>query len=232
MTPLAATLTLGIPLPLVAVRPAGAGPFPILLALHGYAQDAASMLPVARRLAPEGVLLVVPRAPHSTIVPGSETGPERRSGFHWGVAPDHAENRALHRAAVAAALAWAGENGGDLARAALLGFSQPCSFDYRLALDPPHGRPFRALVGICGGLPGEWNDAPDGGATDASRAADALHVSTLGDPFYPLARIAGFSARLAARFRSATHLVLPGGHRVPSAAHRPVSRFLAGALNP
>jgi len=56
------------------------------------------------------------------------------------------------------------------------------SHDYRLALDPPHGRPFRAVVGICGGIPGEWTDAttPEAGRNPAA----VFHASATADPFY------------------------------------------------
>lgn len=229
-SPAKTTLSLSVPFHIEAEAPEGGGPFPVVLALHGYAMDAPTMRGLARRLVPAGVLLVVPQGPHSTLVPGTEQSEGRRIGFHWGVSEEPRETRALHRAAVAAAIDWAAARGGDSARVALLGFSQPCSFDYRLALDPPHGKPFAAVVGICGGIPGEWPKG-EGRATAASRATDALHVSTLDDPFYAPARIASFSARLAERFRCAGHLVLPGGHRVPSAAGEPVRRFLAGALS-
>jgi predicted esterase len=226
---LEATLSIPIPFRLIAERPSGDGPFPIVLSIHGYAMDAVAMLALSRRLVPEEALLVAPQGPFSTLVPGTEGSSDRKAGFHWGVSTDPRENRAAHRSAVAAALEWAAAQGGDRERTALLGFSQPCSLDYRLALDPPAGGPLRAVIGICGGIPGEWAEG-EGRASDASRACDVLHVSTLEDPFYPLEKVARFSSPLAARFRCATHLVLPGGHRIPTAAQEPVRRFLVTAL--
>jgi predicted esterase len=230
MPALSSTLTIPVPFPVVAESPGGNGPFPIVLALHGYAMDAKGMLDLSRRLVPPGVLLAAAQGPHSTIVPGTESG-ARNVGFHWGVSKDPRENRALHRAVVAAALEWSVSQGGDPSRVALLAFSQPCSFDYRLALDPPGGVPLRAAVGICGGIPGEWADG-DGAATPASRATDVLHVSTLEDPWYSTVKIARYSGLLASRYRSATHIVLPGGHRIPSAAAGRIRLFLESALAP
>jgi predicted esterase len=230
MPALSATLTLPVPFPIVGESPGGEGPFPVVLALHGYAMDAPTMLALGRRLVPHGVLLAAAQGPHSTIVPGTEKG-DRSVGFHWGVSKDPQENRALHRAVVTTALEWCLSQGGDPSRVALLAFSQPCSFDYRLALDPPAGRPLRAVVGICGGIPGEWADG-EGAATAASRQTDVLHVSTLEDPWYSMAKIARYSGLLASRYRSATHLVLPGGHRIPSAAADAIRRFLEATLQP
>lgn len=230
MPAVSATISLPLPFHLVGERPDGDGPFPVAVAIHGFAMDGATMLALAQRLVPEGALLVAPQGPHSTLVPGTEAA-ARQVGYHWGVARDAVENRAIFRTAMTAAIDWAEEQGGDPARVALLGFSQPCSFAHRLALDPPHGLPFRGVVAICGGVPGEWLEGK-GEATEASRATDVLHVSTLEDPWYPPEKITRFAPALAARFRSATHLVLPGGHRIPSAAQESVHRFLSDVLRP
>ena len=227
-SPLEATLSIPVPFHLHAVRPEGPGPFPILLAMHGYAMDAASMLSLAGRMA-EGFLLVAPEGPHSTLIPGNEASPERRSGFHWGVSSRTEDNRATHRASVAAAIAWAVRQGGDQKRVSLLGFSQPCSFNYRLAIDPPHGEAFRALVALCGGIPGEWSadPLPKISSQAASSPAAVLHVSTREDPFYPLDRVATFPGILAPRFASVTHRLDDGAHRVPSAAFDEIRAFLS-----
>ncbi|HEV8268682.1 MAG TPA: hypothetical protein VGR00_10625, partial [Thermoanaerobaculia bacterium] len=105
-----------------------------------------------------------------------------------------------------------------------------CSFNYRLALDPPHGRPFRAIVGICGGLPGEWlaeNAMPEG--TSASKRTAVLHVSTKDDPFYPASKIEPYGRHLAARFGRAEHRLYDGGHRIPSAAADVIRAVLAAS---
>jgi predicted esterase len=219
-----AFLTVEIPLRLLARRPAeGAGPSPVLLGMHGYGMDAESLLAVLAKVAPPSFLVVSLQGPHSTLVSGVDDA-EQRKGFHWGVSPRAEDNRLVHRRAVVAALAWAVENGGDRGLAVLAGFSQPCSFNYRLAASPPDGLPFRAVLAFCGGVPGEW--IGPGEPTAASGAADVLHVSTNHDPYYPAARIAPYREILASRFRSAAHLLYDGGHRVPSASFPDVRAFL------
>jgi dienelactone hydrolase len=216
-----------VPLRLFADVPEGPGPFPVLLGLHGYAMRAKPFLGLMRQFAPEGFLLVSMQGPHSAFVPGAELSAAGERGYHWGVSDTPADNQAGHRACLEAAIAWAVERGGDPDRVSLAGFSQPCAHNYRASLDPPHGRTFRALVALCGGLPGEWverNDLPAG--TAASRETSALHVSTLDDPFYTPDRIAGFAAMLGTRYRLARHAKYEGTHRAPSAAFPEIRSFL------
>lgn len=227
--PPAREVVLSVPVPLrLLFRPAPETPrpAPVLIGMHGYAMDASSLFPLLCRMAPEEFLVVSLQGPLSAFAPGAQLGSREERGFHWGVSPRPEENRAVHRAAVTQALRWVVARRGDPARVSLLGFSQPCSLNYRLALDPPHGLPFLAVVGLCGGLPGEWREPEPG--TPASRSTDVLHVSTDADPFYPAARIAPFRAQLASRFRTAVHHVHPGGHRIPSAAVDDVRAFLHG----
>ena len=219
-----AILSVAVPLRLLAAgEVAGPGPAPVLIGMHGYGQDADSLLPVLRGVAPKGALVLSLEGPESAYLEGTEASHPKR-GFHWGVSTRPEDNRAVHRSSVAEAISWAGAHGGDPKRVLLFGFSQPCSFNYRLALDPPHGVPFRAIVGVCGGVPGEWN-AKDPG-TAASRETHVLHVSTREDEIYTLDKVSLYRERLASRFRSAAHSLYDGGHRIPSASFGEVRAFL------
>ena len=218
-----AFLSVEVPLRLLARKAEGPGRAPILLGMHGYGMDAESFLAVLVKCAPPSFLVLSLQGPHSTFVSGVND-PEMKRGFHWGVSPRAEDNRSVHGRAVGAALAWAAENGGDRTRAILAGFSQPCSFNYRLASDPPGGVPFPAVLAFCGGVPGEWTGP--GEPTAASGATDVLHVSTNSDPYYPDSRIAPYREILESRFRSAAHLRFDGGHNVPSASFGDVRQFL------
>ena len=220
-----AILSVQVPLRLLAAGATeGPGSAPVLIGMHGYGQDARSLFPILREVAPPGSLVLSLEGPESAYLEGTNTSAPRR-GFHWGVSTRPDDNRAVHRASVAEAISWAGAHGGDPERVLLFGFSQPCSFNYRLALAPPNGVPFRAIAGICGGIPGEWTSNEPG--TGASRQTDVLHVSTREDEIYTLDKLAHTRERLAARFRSATHSLYDGGHRVPSASADEVRAFLA-----
>jgi predicted esterase len=219
-----AFLSVEVPLRVLVRRPQeGPGPAPVLLGMHGYGMDAESFLAVLLKAAPGSFLVLSHQGPHSTLVTGV-ADPETKRGFHWGVSPRAEDNRLVHRRAVAAALDWAAANGGDPARAVLAGFSQPCSFNYRLAASPPDGLSFPAVLAFCGGVPGEWTGP--GEPTAASGATDVLHVSTNHDPYYPAGRIAPYAEILSSRFRSAAHRLYDGGHRVPSASFADVREFL------
>jgi predicted esterase len=220
-----AILSVEVPLRLLAAGAMeGPGPAPILIGMHGYGQDADSLLPVLLGVAPPGSLVLSLEGPESAYLEGTSTTAPRR-GYHWGVSTRPDDNRAVHRASVAEAISWGRAHGGDPRRVLLFGFSQPCSFNYRLALAPPHGVPFRAIAAICGGIPGEWTSNEPG--TGASRQTNVLHVSTREDEIYTLDKLAHIRERLAARFRSATHSLYDGGHRVPSASADEVRAFLA-----
>lgn len=225
--PVPTVVSIPVPLRLFAAPPAKASreKAPVLLALHGYAMDAPQMLGLAKRFAPRSFLIVSIRGPQSAYTPGA-SAEEHKTGFHFGVSPEAEDNRAVHRAAVAAAIEWADGHGGDPGRISLAGFSHSCSFNYRLALAPPHGLPFRAIVGICGGLPGEWKNVGTPG-TALSKVTPVLHVSTRQDEWYPPEKVASYKERLEARFASAGHLVFDGGHRAPSAAFEPIRAFLS-----
>ena len=218
------TTSIEVPLQLFPRLPVPPGPFPLLVGLHGYGMHAATLFPLLARMAPEGWGVIAVEGPQSAFLPGEALGPAGARGFHWGVSPRHEDNQTVHRASVAAAIAWGVERGANPSRVSLLGFSQPCSFDYRLALAPPHGRAFRAVVGLCGGLPGEWTEAASEVATSAF--THVLHVSTDADEFYALDRVAPFEALLSSRFESARHEIHAGGHRVPSTAIPVVRAFL------
>lgn len=224
-----AVVSIPVPLRLFAARPVtpGMGKAPVLLATHGYAQRALPMLGLAKRFAPDAFLIVSIQGPQSVYSPDSSVA-EPKVGFHYGVSPEVEDNRAVHRAAVAAAIEWAMEHGGDGGRVSLVGFSHSCSLNYRLALAPPHGVALKAVVGICGGLPGEWKE-PGTPGTVLSKATHTLHVSTTEDEWYPMEKVAPYKGRLEARFASAEHLVFDGPHRAPSASFDAIREFLGSS---
>jgi predicted esterase len=221
-----ATLTVQVPLHLTADdQPEPGSRSPVLIGLHGFGMTGPAMMTFLKKLAPPGFFLISLQGPHSTFVPGTETGADRQVGFHWGVTPLAEEVRATHRASLEAAMSWAVEHDADPDRVSLAAFSQPCSLNYRVASSPPGGRPFRALVAISGGVPGDWRSSD--AATPDSRQTAALHVSARQDPFYPLDRISDYQERLSPRFGRVRHSLYDGGHRIPSGSLDEIRAFLA-----
>jgi phospholipase/carboxylesterase len=102
----------------------------------------------------------------------------------------------------------------------LLGFSQSVGLNYRFAFTYPNA--IRGLVGVCGGIPGDWETAP----RYRKSITDVLHVSGTKDPFYPLERARTFKAALEKRASSVEHLLLPTGHLFPRRCLPIIRRWL------
>jgi predicted esterase len=224
-----AILSVPVPLHIYSEEPSspGDGPFPAVVGLHGYAMSAPPLLGLMRRFVPKPFLTISLEGPFSAISRGEDLGSVKQTGYHWGASPRHEESRAVHRDSVKAAVEWAVSRGADPGRIVLLGFSQPCALNYRLALDPPHGRPFASVVALCGGVPGDWTADDAGAGTPASLATPVLHLSTRQDPYYPLEKVAAFRPRLLPRFASVEHVLVDGGHRVPSESFEALTSFLS-----
>jgi predicted esterase len=66
----------------------------------------------------------------------------------------------------------------------------------------------RGVVGLCGGLPGDWNTSEIYQLTDAA----VLYLHGARDEFYPPARVAGFGAQLRSRARDVETRALDAAH--------------------
>ena len=94
-------------------------------------------------------------------------------------------------------------------RRVLLGFSQPVSLNYRFAQAHPDA--VRGVVGICGGLPGDWDDQRPGRI-----GASVLHIARREDEFYTAERTEQYASRLRLRCDDVEFHLLEGTHRFPS----------------
>ena len=81
------------------------------------------------------------------------------------------------------------------------------------------------MVGICGGLPGDWPGDGEEAPYQATRAA-ALHLATREDQFYPPPVTELYPARLGKRIADVEFHLLEGGHRIPSTAQPLVRAWL------
>jgi predicted esterase len=75
----------------------------------------------------------------------------------------------------------------------LMGFSQSCALNYRFAFTHPDV--LRGVVGICGGLPGDWETSELYGPTSAA----VFHLHGERDEFYPPSRVRDYPAQLRMR---------------------------------
>jgi phospholipase/carboxylesterase len=167
---------------------------PLLIALHGYGANKRQMMREARQIAPPGFSIASPQGFHQHIRDPREPGGPLRFGFGW-VTNFHPEEAVAmhHRALIELMDNLTASGVADAARIFLLGFSQSCALNYRFAFT--HADRLRGVVGICGGLPGDWETSERYRKT----AAAVLHLCGKRDDFYTPERVKDYGARLSER---------------------------------
>ena len=100
-------------------------------------------------------------------------------------------------------------------RRILAGFSQPVGMNYRFAATHPDA--IRGVIGICGGIPRNWEEGPYQTVT-----ASLLHIARREDEFYKPEITELYPERLRLRAADVEFHMLDGGHRFPSKA-RPIA---------
>jgi predicted esterase len=169
-------------------------PAPLLLALHGYGSSKSHMMREAKQHAPEGFAVAALQGPHQHLKEPREAGGPLRYGFGWLTNFHPEESVALHQRALLDLIdALVAERVALRDRVFLMGFSQSCALNYRFAFT--HTEVLRGVVGICGGMPGDWETGDAYGETRAS----VLHLSGTRDEFYTPERVADYASRLRTR---------------------------------
>jgi predicted esterase len=200
----------------------GRVPAPLLVALHGYGSNKGWMMREARRHVPEGFAVATLQGPHQHIKEPREKGGPLRYGFGWLTNFHPEDSVALHHRAV---LDLIGELiSRKVARADaifLMGFSQACALNYRFAFT--HREVLRGVIGICGGLPGDWEEGTQYGETRAS----VLHLSGARDEFYPPERVADYEGRLRMRAADVETKTYDVGHEFAPEMRADVRAWLA-----
>ena len=172
------------------------GARPLLIALHGYGANKRQMMREARAVAPEGFAIASIQGFHQHMRDPKEEGGPLRYGFGWVTNFHPEESVALHHTAINTVLdSLIDEEVVDNERVFLLGFSQSCALNYRYAFTYPER--LRGVVGICGGLPGDWDTSTLYRPTGAS----VLHLTGARDEFYTPERTRDYSERLSTRAR-------------------------------
>ena len=160
--------------------------------------------------------------PHYLQRPGKDAP----VGYNWGTREHWEQAVQTHHAMLLRVLAeLSGRFRIGPERTMLLGFSQPVGLNYRFVATYP-GR-FRSVVGICGGVPRDWEE-PKYGPVDSA----ILHISRDQDEFYPVETAAAFPVRLRQRSADVEYRLLPGGHRFPSTARSILDPWIRRVLWP
>jgi predicted esterase len=178
----------------------------LVAALHGFSGNAEDMLRLTGHMVGGRQAIAAIEGPYGFF---RGTG-SSEVGYGWITNRRAAESIRLHHEMVRHVLE---EAGSELAipaeRRVLLGFSQPVSLNYRFA--EAHPASVRGVAGICGGLPGDWDDERPGRIRPA-----VLHIARGEDEFYPAERTEQYARRLRLRCDDVEFQLLEGGHRFPS----------------
>ncbi|HEX5887551.1 MAG TPA: hypothetical protein VFY61_02560 [Pyrinomonadaceae bacterium] len=184
-------------------------PAPLLIALHGYGANKRQMMREAQLMAPEGFAIASVQGFHQHIREPWEQGGPLRFGFGWLTNFRPEESVAIHHQALLDLTdRLTAEGVADSTKIFLLGFSQSCALNYRFAFT--HPEKLRGVIGICGGIPGDWdtNHAYHGSNLDV------FHLAGTRDEFYTPERVRDYEKQLATRARQVTFKSYDAAHEI------------------
>ena len=200
---------------------AEARPAPLLIALHGYGASKWHALREATMIAPAGFAMAALQGPHQQLREPKEKGGPVRYGFGW-LTNFHPEvSVAVHHRAVLQMIDdLANEGIADGKRIFLLGFSQSCALNYRFAFT--HHSILRGVIGICGGLPGDWETSDTYRPTSAS----VFHLAGERDEFYSPERVAKYAEQLRQRADDVEFHSYDAGHEITQPMRDDIRKWL------
>jgi phospholipase/carboxylesterase len=191
------------------LRPGTSSPAPLLIALHGYGANKRYMMAEAQYMAPEQFAIASLQGFHQHIREPRQEGGPLRFGFGWLTNFRSEESVAVHhRALIDLIEILTAEGVADPERIFLLGFSQSCAVNYRFAFTHPER--LRGVVGICGGIPGDWETS----STYRNADIDVLHLAGTRDEFYTPERVRDYERQLKTRARSVEFRSYNAAHEI------------------
>lgn len=203
------------------LRPAPRSPAPLLIALHGYGANKSQMMRETLLMAPERFAIASLQGFHQHIKEPREPGGPLRFGFGWLTNFRSEESVAVHHQALIDLIDTLTEAGvADREQVFLLGFSQSCALNYRFAFTHPER--LRGVVGICGGLPGDWETS----GLYRPAEIDVLHLAGTRDEFYPPERVKDYENQLKTRARSVVFRSYDAAHEIVPEMRTDVGHWL------
>jgi len=200
---------------------AASQPAPLLITLHGYGASKWHALREGKQVAPEGFAIAALQGPHQHLREPKQPGGPLRFGFGWLTNFHPEESVAVHHRALLEVISRLVDEGiADQHRVFLLGFSQSCALNYRFAFTNP--KVLRGVIGICGGLPGDW----DSNEMYQSTEAAVFHLAGERDEYYAPARVADYADQLRVRARDVQFRSYDAGHEISPAMREDVCNWL------
>lgn len=198
-----------------------ARPAPLLLALHGYGANKRQMMREAKLIAPEHFAIASLQGFHQHLRDPKEPGGPLRFGFGWLTNFRPEESVALHHQALLDLISiLVNEGVAQRDLIFLLGFSQTCALNFRFAFTNPGE--LRGVIGICGGLPGDWESSELYQPTDAA----VFYLAGVDDEFYPPSRVVDSGERLRLRAAEVETRSYKAGHEIVPAMRDDVREWL------
>lgn len=170
-------------------------PLPLLIAVHGYGGNKRAMMREARAIVPENFAIASLQGFHQHWRE-SESRKDNfpKVGFAWLTNYRSEESVAVHHKALQDLIDNLINNRiADAHNVFLLGFSQACALNFRFAFTRPNI--FRGVVGISGGIPGDWETNVIYSETEAA----IFYLYGDNDEFYPLEKFEENAAKLKIR---------------------------------
>lgn len=196
-------------------------PAPLLIALHGYGANKRQMMREAKKIAPDNFAIVSLQGIHQHLRDPKEPGGPLRFGFGWLTNFRPEESVWLHHQMLIKVIdQLLSEDLIDPGRVFLLGFSQSCALNYRFAFTHPEY--LKGVVGVCGGIPGDWETSE---LYKPTRAA-VFHLTGARDEFYPPSRVADYASRLTLRVPDVKFETYDAGHEMVAPMHRDINEWL------
>ncbi|HEU4510160.1 MAG TPA: hypothetical protein VFR78_18140 [Pyrinomonadaceae bacterium] len=203
------------------LRPGTHSPAPLLIALHGYGANKSQMMREAQLIAPERFATASLQGFHQHIKEPREPGGPLRFGFGWLTSYRSEESVAIHHQALIDLIDTLTADGvADPTQVFLLGFSQSCALNYRFAFTHPER--LRGVIGICGGLPGDWETS----GLYREAEIDVLHLAGTRDEFYPPERVKDYENQLKTRARSVLFKSYDAAHEIVPEMRTDVGHWL------
>jgi len=196
--------------------------WPLLIALHGYQGDKASMMRVARRIADGNMVVISLQGPNQFFINYEDDPKNYRVGYGWGTTWKMEESIELHHADLRALIDLAVRRyHASRSHAFLLAFSQACSYNYRFVFT--HPRAIRGAIGVCGGVPSDWNENP----RYHPARTHLLHIAATRDQWYSRERNLEFRRRLSQRAASLDFRFYNSPHKFPRSSIPHIRKWIA-----
>jgi phospholipase/carboxylesterase len=201
-------------------------PAPLLIALHGYGASKRQMMREARQMAPANFAIAALQGFHQHLKEPKEPGGPLRFGFGWLTNFRPEESVTLHhKALIDLTDLLVSQRVVDPRRVLLLGFSQSCAINYRFVCTHPGH--LRGVIGICGGMPGDWETSELYQSTESP----IFHLAGTRDEFYPPERVADYAERLRFRARHVTFESYDAAHEIVPAMRQDIGKWLETQTN-